>query len=146
MRPPTNSIGTHRSDEDSRQERGARGQVRDEDGFVEGMGAFADCAHAVEGGNADKLALSTAESTSRTFCGNAIIRLMGDKQAEKEMEMRALRKQAAELLKRSDTDVHIAKNTMTTLCGKPIPPARCSPRQSEVTCQRCKGESNWTGL
>ena len=58
-------------------------------------------------------------------------------------------KQAERLLKNSDTDIHFADDTkfgMSTLCGKPIPPAKTSPYTEDVTCKACIGESNWRAL
>src|ERR1700756_2851426 len=84
-----------------------------------------------------------------SFWRTAIIRFMDDKDATKELEQQEFQKQAEKLLKNYDTDIHIADGTksgMSTLRKKPIPLAKTSPHQKDVTCQTCVGVSNWIGL
>jgi hypothetical protein len=49
----------------------------------------------------------------------------------------------------ADTDIHFAdakKEGMSTLCGKPIPPAKTSLYHKGITCEACKGQSNWRAI
>jgi hypothetical protein len=48
-----------------------------------------------------------------------------------------------------DTDIHYAdatKGGLSTFCKKPIPPARTSPYEKDVTCEACNGEANWRAI
>jgi hypothetical protein len=48
-----------------------------------------------------------------------------------------------------NADVHYAdkeKCGLSTLCGKPIPPAKASPYEKDVTCPECIGVSNWRAI
>lgn len=74
---------------------------------------------------------------------------MDIKDAGKELEQEEFKKQAAKLLENIDTDVHYAdgkRSGMSTLCKKPIPPAKTSPYEKDVTCEACKAEERWKAI
>jgi len=74
---------------------------------------------------------------------------MDAKDTRKRSEQEEVRKQAAKLLEDIDTDVLYAdrkRNGMSTLCKKPIPPAKTSPYQKDVTCEACKAEERWRAI
>ena len=73
----------------------------------------------------------------------------GKKLMIKRNDQQEFEKQTTKLLKNSDTDTHYAdlnKSGMSTMCGKPIPPARTSSYQLNITYKKCIGELNWRAL
>jgi hypothetical protein len=78
---------------------------------------------------------------------------MNTKDARKKLDEQEFKKQAADLLKNIsenvDADVHYAddkKSGRSTLCGKPIPPAKEGKVEKEITCEACRGQLNWLAL
>lgn len=65
----------------------------------------------------------------------------------KEEDRKEFEKQAAVLLKDVDDKVHYAKKSgQSTLCGRPIPPAKESALDKKITCKRCKAELGKAGV
>jgi DNA-directed RNA polymerase subunit RPC12/RpoP len=48
-----------------------------------------------------------------------------------------------------DTDIHYADTKgggLSTLCSKPIPPAKTSMKEKEITCETCNGKLKFMAI